>query len=203
MIVRRIVRLSPEQRDAFDYTVFEPFAGVSDEPITQYFPYILRAYPNARVILSSRNATAWVNSRQKKHPMSPMPFSFLTRSIDAIYKLTSNDPQTDFSVSLNEFTTDAGTIAQTISKGEDPQDILWLRPNMANLGASTLALHLHDAVVRCLVPIEQLLEINLFEEDTDVVKENVAKFVAETLQLQSKHTKQKRLHQEPTSNGAT
>ena len=151
MILSRLVRLAPEQRDRFDFTLFEPFAGISDEPITQFFPYIMRAYPNARVVLSTRNTTAWVNSRQTHHPMSPMPFSFLTRSIDDIYKLTTIDPQTDFNTSTNQFTERAlrsgGGIAQAISKGEDPQDILWLRPNMQNLGSSTLAVELHNVLV--------------------------------------------------------
>ena len=87
-ILARVVRLPPEERDDFDFAVFNNFAGISDEPITQYFPYILRAYPNAQVILTTRNSTDWVQSRQKHHPMSPMPLAFLTRSIDAIYKLT-------------------------------------------------------------------------------------------------------------------
>ena len=141
--------MPPEQRDSFDFAVFNNFDGISDEPITQFFPYIMRAYPNAKVILTTRNTTDWVRSRQKNHPMSPLPFTFLTRSIDAIYKLTVHDPQTHLNISRNQFTKDTadsgsaggggdgnGVVSQAISGGDDPNDLVWLRPNMKNLGVS-------------------------------------------------------------------
>ena len=85
--------------------------------------------------------------------MSPMPFAFLTRSIDAIYKLTVHDPQTHLNISRNQFTKDTadsgsaggggggggdgnGVVSQAISGGDDPNDLVWLRPNMKNLGVS-------------------------------------------------------------------
>ena len=42
-------------------------------------------------------------------------------------------------------------------------------------------LRLHHVMVRCLVPPERLLEVNVFETDDDVVRAKLRLFLADTM----------------------
>ena len=81
---KRLMALTPPERAHFDYDVFDAYDGVTDEPIPQLFPYIYRTYPQARVILSVRNASEWVDSRVRHHPASPRPFALFDASMEII-----------------------------------------------------------------------------------------------------------------------
>ena len=81
---KRLMALTPPERAHFDYDVFDAYDGVTDVPIPQLFPYIYRTYPQARVILSVRNASEWVDSRVRHHPTSPRPFALFDASMEII-----------------------------------------------------------------------------------------------------------------------
>ena len=76
--------LEPTQRDSFDFRLYDGVGGVADTPIPQYFPYIYRQYPRAKVILTERDPTAWVTSRQKHHPNAFLPFAVLSHALSDI-----------------------------------------------------------------------------------------------------------------------
>ena len=76
--------LEPTQRDGFDYRLYDGVGGVADTPIPQYFAYIYRQYPRAKVILTERDPTAWVTSRQKSHPHALLPFAVLSHKLGSI-----------------------------------------------------------------------------------------------------------------------
>ena len=78
--------LEPTQRDSFDFRLYDGVGGVADTPIPQYFPYIYRQYPRAKVILTERDPTAWVTSRAKHHPDSVPPLAVLSHALRDIYK---------------------------------------------------------------------------------------------------------------------
>ena len=64
--MKRLRSLGSAERQGFDFDVFGNFDGVADLPVPQLFPYLIRTYPNAKVVLSLRNASEWVASRAKK-----------------------------------------------------------------------------------------------------------------------------------------
>ena len=88
---KRLMALTPPERAHFDYDVFDAYDGVTDVPIPQLFPYIYRTYPQARVILSVRNASEWVDSRVRHHPTSPRPFALFDASVEIIMNRKIDD----------------------------------------------------------------------------------------------------------------
>ena len=74
----QLMALPPKRHATFDYTILEKWDGVMDTPMAELFPYILAAFPRAKVILSVRNATEWSRSRKEHHKTSPVPFAALT-----------------------------------------------------------------------------------------------------------------------------
>ena len=48
-----------------------------DDPIPQLFPWLFAAFPNARVVHTTRDPVAWVQSRMRNHPGAPLPLSGL------------------------------------------------------------------------------------------------------------------------------
>jgi hypothetical protein len=55
-------QLPVDKRDGFDFQLFDAFDGAADRTVTQYFPFLFRAYPHSKVILATRNADAWLKS---------------------------------------------------------------------------------------------------------------------------------------------
>lgn len=88
---KRLLALTPPERAHFDYDVFDAYDGVADSPIPELFPYIYRTYPQARVILSVRNASEWVDSRVRHHPTSPRPFALFDASMEIIKNRKKKD----------------------------------------------------------------------------------------------------------------
>ena len=88
---KRLMALTPPERAHFDYDVFDAYDGVADTPIPELFPYIYRTYPQARVILSVRNASEWVDSRVRHHPTSPRPFALFDASMEIIKNRKKKD----------------------------------------------------------------------------------------------------------------
>ena len=74
----QLMALPPKRHATFDYTILEKWDGVMDTPMAELFPYILAAFPRAKVILSVRNATEWSRSRKEHHKTAPVPFAALT-----------------------------------------------------------------------------------------------------------------------------
>ena len=50
----QLMALPPKRHATFDYTILEKWDGVMDTPMAELFPYILAAFPRAKVILSVR-----------------------------------------------------------------------------------------------------------------------------------------------------
>ena len=75
---RYMERLNPRRYRDINYTeLLEDVDFASDTPLTQLFPYVLAAFPNAVVLHTTRNATEWVRSRYKHHSRSVRPFAWL------------------------------------------------------------------------------------------------------------------------------
>ena len=65
----------------------EPWGSVDavlDSPIPEFFPYVFRLYPDARVILTTRRPETWVRSRSEKHGANaPVPVMNLFHGMEA------------------------------------------------------------------------------------------------------------------------
>lgn len=145
---KALMDAKPMQRATFDFDIFRDWDGVFDTPVPQLFPYIFATYPNARVILTTRNGTAWWDSRshglvQKR--LSPVPFASLSNR--PVHRIMKNE--------MNP----TGQM-----RGSNALD-------------AALLLAAHNALVRCLVPRDQLLEFDVFEEDDDAVKAKIKAFL--------------------------
>lgn len=142
---KRLEALAPADRQAFDFDVFGPWDGVTDQPIPQLFSHIYRTYPNAKVVLSVRNASEWVASRTTR-PRAARPFAAFAHSVQTIADTDGTD--------------------RTSHPDNNPVE-------------SALAFEMHSVLVRCLVPPENLLEIDVFRTPDRVLREQVRAFLAE------------------------
>ena len=97
----KLLALAPSQHSHFDYDLFGHFDAIIDTPVPQFFPYIFRTYPNARVILSIRDPQDWVRSRFKHHPADRRPFAIFDAPLDHL--MDTLDEHT----SLNNSVTDS------------------------------------------------------------------------------------------------
>ena len=67
--------LNKSAPDAVDWVrLLSPFDAVLDEPIPSMFPFVLAAFPNARVLHTVRPTDEWLRSRVQHKP-SPAPLS--------------------------------------------------------------------------------------------------------------------------------
>jgi hypothetical protein len=141
-----------KNRDAFDYKLFDDFGGIFDVPIPQLFPYIFRTYPNAMVVLSTRDADSWVTSRSKnhKHATAPLASFFLDHFI------------------MNT-TLDASMYVHHAKE----------RPNGLGRSTTKLLFEMYNLMVRCLVPPSQLIEIDVFKMTSTEVKQKLKSFFNE------------------------
>jgi len=107
---------------SFDYTNIPDVDAIFDTPVAEVFLYLWRSFPNAKVILTTRNSSEWLASRAKHHPAKAL-VPMQNPCGEYI-----NHPATSFS----------GKQLETL-------------------------FDMHSDLVRCLVPDNQLLEVNLFE----------------------------------------
>ena len=110
-----------------------PFDAVLDTPIPQMFPYILAAFPNARVLHTVRTSDAWVASRTHHHgkEMAPLGESF------------------------------AGGRAGVFSPAPKLLQMREVARRSAFFGGVLFTAH--NLLVRCLTPPAQYLEIDAFQ----------------------------------------
>eukprot|EP01138_Halocafeteria_seosinensis_P008546 gb/GECG01008735.1/.p1 GENE.gb/GECG01008735.1/~~gb/GECG01008735.1/.p1 ORF type:complete len:339 (+),score=17.21 gb/GECG01008735.1/:1-1017(+) len=47
--------------------------GIGDQPVNNLIPELLSVFPRARILLTTRNATAWAKSRYEHHGGAPVP----------------------------------------------------------------------------------------------------------------------------------
>lgn len=147
----RLMSLLPHERDAFDFrSVLEEFGVVAGTPIPEYFPYIMRAFPKAKVILTWRDAADWRTHRTAKYPQSPFPFQYMTDSVD-------NWDQ------------------EALKKNR--RHTLGTLMTSENKAGSELMMHMHNVLVECLTPADQLLMINPLEESQKEIEKKLARFL--------------------------
>lgn len=84
---------------SFDFTVLDHVDGVSDTPIQYMLPWLLRSYPNARVILSERDTFSWAQSRLRKHKYASLYYNSLFLKRNGLADETPNVQ--DFSMSFD------------------------------------------------------------------------------------------------------
>lgn len=56
------------------FALFNEVDAVLDSPAVDFLPYLLEAYPRARLIVTHRSARAWAKRRARLHPCAPPPF---------------------------------------------------------------------------------------------------------------------------------
>lgn len=134
------------------FRLFDNFEAVFDSPIPLFFPYIFKAYPDAKVILTSRRGEAWYGSRMKHFggqtdafPMATLPVYTLLRGAFCRPELSSE------------------------------------KNVLATKETVLLAYEAHLALVRDLVPPSQLLDIDVTSTPANETWRRLAAFVGKDL----------------------
>jgi hypothetical protein len=139
------------------FRVFDGLDAVADTPVPHFFPYLLRAYPDARVILTRRDPDAWYKSRSANHPIAAaheMP--------DYLQLLRSLDESTNCLPYRNAPWMPLVEQARSAGSAE---------------GAAIHAMAAHEALVRTLVPTARLLEIDVTTESAAQLWHRLANFL--------------------------
>ena len=90
-VLRKINDMPPTRWRTFNFSShFSNHDYVSDTPMSSVAPYLLAHFPNARVLLSTRNATQWVTSRTRAHPTGQF-----TRLVPRPLRWWSDDKKND------------------------------------------------------------------------------------------------------------
>lgn len=134
------------------FRIFDNLEAVFDSPIPLFFPYIFKAYPDAKVILTSRNGENWYGSRMKHmggrtdaFPMNTLPVYTLLRG--------------------------------AFCRSEMPSE----KGILATKETVLLAYRAHLALVRDIVPPSQLLDIDVTTAPANVTWRRLAEFVGKEL----------------------
>jgi len=116
----------------FDYTTLAESVGfMTDMPVYELFLHFYLSFPNAKWILTTRDANVWAEHRKKDHLFSPYPMQEPCGYIV--------EPQSDEKVMAKAFL-------------------------------------LTNDLIRCVVPAEKLLELDLFEGSTNGMMARIAEF---------------------------
>ena len=84
-ILRKLFNTEPSEYANIDFpSLFAPYDAVLDTPVPQLFPFILAAFPNARVVYSVRDPMEWVENRSRKHRGSARPGAALIERLASV-----------------------------------------------------------------------------------------------------------------------
>ena len=149
----------------FDFRAFGRFEAVLDDPVPQYVAPLLATFPNARVILTQREALAWAASRLRDHASSIAPLKELysktgvsggskpeSRGIADPAEWAGNGPGVRYFHVKNSITTRGLPDGSASENGVHDQQV--------QLAA---AAQVHEAHIACLVPPDRLLVIDRIE----------------------------------------
>ena len=76
----KLMQVDPNRVDKFNFDVYKGVEAVFDTPTATYLPFLLKAYPNAKIIYTKREALGWMASRVG-HPRAPKPSLTQTESL--------------------------------------------------------------------------------------------------------------------------
>lgn len=157
----------------FDFTPLRDLTGVFDAPIPNLFPFIYRAFPNAKVILTVRNSTDWVVRRWTRwfHKHDPLPFAeavtghdfadFVGHMTKAFYPIWRGSAQTSaksLSVRVKPGVRRQGELHHANAVGNEPETT---HPGRPFSGAALV-----DALTsRCVAAHDSTLGSNSSAED--------------------------------------
>lgn len=155
-VAQNLLRLSPTQLADVDWPErLASYDAVLDTPIPDLTPFLLAAFPNARVILTERDALEWSTRRSA----APATFSTYFASGSAI---------------LNSSTQEHGLLTAKQAKAGTGGN-----HNLANLFPLALLFSAHNLFVRCSVPPQNYMEMSVFSGSAcrDDFVEKLAEFV--------------------------
>ena len=134
---RELTALRPVRYNSYNYRQLSSFVdALLDTPVTPLFPFLLRTYPKATVVLTHRNSTNWAKRRASEHPISPVPLAELV-----------------------------GSVYDTERYNESkPANRLELHPKDDNQATTTLGFDLRTIMVKCMVKPSALFEVDFFQK---------------------------------------
>lgn len=149
-----LVSLPSSEYDGFDWCRFGYVDAIEDEPIPQLFPLIYRAHgDNTKVILTVRNATEWVERRDQW-------LSYGAKGVSDVAPLAAGFASSVANATLMR----------------DGASLHEMRSHSAALTAySYMAM---SALAICLVPRQNLLVLNVFEQSDAELWRQLRTFLA-------------------------
>lgn len=141
-VLAKLLNVQPYEREHFNFDVVpKKVDGIFDTPVANLFPYLFKAYPKAKVILTTRTPAQWIVSRTRRSYLQSYPSTYQRASI------------------LQEMKNPAA-----VTDRKRPQ-------------ATMLQYEMFNLMVRCIVPKDQLLEMDVIETPNDIVIEKMTSFI--------------------------
>lgn len=152
-LMRVLGAVEPEEYSKINFVeLLANYDAVLDMPVTQFFPYILAAFPRARVLHTVRDPLDWVTSRARHWLGAPKPFAALQAKLDDI------PPPGHRWVEHGHWTED-------MWNGSMHPLGLKQHTNPAQTHADAIAYSAQNAYYRCITPPAQYMMINVLAGD--------------------------------------
>lgn len=144
-----IYQASPHEYVHLDFVrALRDYDAILDTPAPQLFPYLLAAFPNARVVHTVRDSLDWVEAR--------------TREWQAI------KPGTALVAKLGQARNPASWLSKhQLASGEPvlPELSMSVRANRSERFAEAISFSAQNAYARCITPPSQYMLVNAFRGD--------------------------------------
>ena len=124
------------------------FDAILDTPVPQLFPFLLAAFPNARVVHTVRDSMAWVKSRTRRH--SPKPGVALLTSLGKARVPRISMKNMGFNIT---------------GKALDMLSLKDHKHNRSGRFADAIAFSQQNIFYRCITPPSQYFLVNAFKGD--------------------------------------
>ena len=139
---RFLLDQDPVDREHYNFDVISNrLHGIFDTPVQNLFPYLFKAYPKAKVILTIQQPAKWIKARTYKGYDQSIPSIYHRKPL----LKEMRDPP-------------------AMTQNNRPQ-------------ATMLVYEQFNTLVRCIVPKEQLLEVNVVEDGDTLVKQKLQAFL--------------------------
>lgn len=152
-LMRVLGAVEPEEYSKINFVkLLANYDAVLDMPVVQFFPYILAAFPRARVLHTVRDPRDWAESRARHYLGAPKPFAALQAKLDDI-------PPPGHRWGQN------GHWTEDMWNGSMYPLGLKQHTNPAQTYADAIAYSAQNAYYRCITPPSQYMMVNVFAGD--------------------------------------
>ena len=162
-LIQPLYTKKPEENADYDFAGLagHRWGAIMDTPVPIYLPWLLKAFPQAKVILTVRDPMAWAKSRLDNHEFSPAP-------LHGLYHGVGYEPKKFATVTVRQHETEASIRAGSAGAPATAGKIQQVATAFA----------MYNTYVACAVrPPQSFLLLNIFESCSEQLWSQISTFL--------------------------